>query len=141
MGYKSPRTYCLFVGASGIIAPVDSTTYYLGCMASTSLTATVLSYSAVIPYSGRIRAGNLLMRSNTTIGTNEDIIVTIRKNDTTDYAFSTVGLATANRLFSNYNLDIPVSAGDFIDIKIVTPAWVTNPDGCRFGGYLFIECE
>jgi hypothetical protein len=65
----------------------------------------------------------------------------IRLNNTTDYALATVQMNAANVLLANYALDIPVVAGDYILLKITTPAWVTNPTGCFIGGSILIECE
>jgi len=32
-------------------------------------------------------------------------------------------------------------AGDYIEIKSIHPAWVTNPLTTIFGGYIYIEIE
>jgi hypothetical protein len=139
MGYKSPTCYSLNI-MSSTTAPLDSTTYYFGAFNQGWTTSTPIR-RIYIPRAGRITRVVLYMFALTTAGTAEDIVIVIRKNDTTDYTFSTVGLANASRFFSNYALDIPVIAGDYIELKVTTPAWVTNPDGVYTYGSLFIETE
>ena len=139
MGYKSPNYYTLPI-LSIAMSLSDSTTYYYGFAATGGAGTTTLN-RVYVPRSGIIRKGSILTNSPTTVGTNENMVMKIRVNDATDYTFATVGLATQDRLFQNLTLDIPVAAGDFISIKLETPAWVTNPDGFRIGGTLFIECE
>ena len=94
-----------------------------------------------MPTSGIIRVFVYEHYTLTTAGTNEAWPFLIRKNDTTDYAVDSVSLATNNRQWENYALNIPVSAGDFIEIVTDCPNWVTPPvDGAGGGvGYLVIE--
>jgi hypothetical protein len=137
MGYIKPDCviYSTFFLSS---TPLDSTVYYFGN--STRTLDTANDYSRIyILKDGIIRAASIFIVSTAATGTNENIIIAIRKNDTTDYTFSTVGLAVPKRVFSNYILNIPVLAGEFIEFKMTTPAWVTNPDGMRGAGHILIE--
>lgn len=74
-----------------------------------------------------------------TAGTSEDWSFYVRLNNTTDYLIATVGQAQSERIFSNAALSISVSAGDYIEIKMVNPTWATNPLTTIIGGYLYIE--
>lgn len=140
MGYNRPNTYSLRGGHINF-TPIDSTIYYFGAFDNYAPGTTIATHKIYVPRSGRIRQAIYRTYAITTVGTNEDIVVAIRVNDTTDYTFSTLGSASAQRIFSNYALDIPVNAGDYISLKITTPAWVTNPDGVRGDITLIIECE
>lgn len=138
MGYNRPITYTLSIGFSSS-SPNDSTTYYFGGTHATAITTTATLYYVLIPRSGFIRQAVLHTDSTTAAGTGEDIVIAIRKNNTTDYAFCTTGAAAIGRDFTNYNLNIPVNAGDYIVMKMSTPAWVTNPDGMRGNGSIIVE--
>ena len=139
MGYKSPLPYTLSI-LSGSGSPADSADYFFGFSTTFGAGTTALN-RIYIPRTGLIRKCSVLTNAATTSGTGENIIMVIRVNDTTDYAFATVGVAGQIRFFENLALSIPVSAGDFVSIKMTTPAWVTNPDGFRIAGSMLIECE
>jgi hypothetical protein len=65
--------------------------------------------------------------------------MSIRVNNTTDYLIESLTLANSNRVWANDALNIPVVAGDYIEIKEVQPAWVTNPATVTRTGVLYIE--
>jgi hypothetical protein len=69
-------------------------------------------------------------------GTNELIEIFIRKNNLTDYSIQRVSVNSAERVFSNVVLSIPLDEGDYIELKMVCPAWVSNPTSMTIGGYL-----
>jgi hypothetical protein len=79
--------------------------------------------------------------SSATTGTAEDWPMVLRVNDATDYAIGTVSAASNVRQWSNSFLNIPISAGDYVEIKTVTPDWVTAPAGTSAGGYILFESE
>jgi hypothetical protein len=139
-GYNSwPYMYTLPIGtASG--NPADSTSYYIGSIPNQPWAGAATLNRVYIPRAGWIRAAAFNIQ-NTVNGTDEDVVCVIRLNNTTDYALATVQMNAANVLLANYALDIPVVAGDYILLKITTPAWVTNPTGCFIGGSILIECE
>jgi hypothetical protein len=138
MPIKHPRCYALSVGFSNA-APADATVYYFGAYPGRDLN-TNADYSKVfIPKQGFIRAGVVNVTAFSTTGTNENIIMAIRLNNTTDFTFATVGTAIDKRTFANYLLSIPVIAGDYIEMKFTAPTWATNPTGVYGGGCLYIE--
>lgn len=51
----------------------------------------------------------------------------IRKNNTTDYLISSTLSYTSSPINQTYDVNIPISAGDRIVAKWVTPAWATAP--------------
>lgn len=136
MGYISPGYAYVYCGF-GSYNPGDSTLYYFGAFPSGSPSSQGV-YLVYFPTSGVIRAA-VLDTYATTVGTAEDWTIAIRKNNTTDYTFATVGAATAHRLFANYSLSIPIAAGDYIEFKTTTPAWATNPEGLRGSGTILLE--
>jgi len=138
MGYKQPNIMTIPFGCTSS-SPADATTYYFGHISS-AFNTSVSIFGVLIPKSGIVKKAYLRLFSGT-IGTNEDWTMVIRKNNTTDYTFATVGLANPIRDFINANLNIPVAEGDYLEIKTTTPTWVTDPATCRGQGVFLIETE
>lgn len=139
MGYKNPNTYSMLVGFSST-APSDLVTHYFGEITQT-LTITPAIRRIYIPRDGHIRTVVLNTMAATVAGSGENIVLSIRINDAVNYAVATVGVAAAMRLFANYNMDVQVRAGDYLELTWDTPAWVNNPTGMRGTGSVLIECE
>lgn len=118
-------------------SPADSVTTYFGVLpkAPVSVGATSKVY---IPKAGKIKHVEIYCYSGTA-GTAEGWSLYVRVNDATDYLISTVSTSASERRFTNAALDIPVVAGDYIEIKSVQPLWTTNPLTTIFGGYIYIE--
>jgi len=136
MPVKHPRFITLQLSNLGF-DPADSTTYYFSAYPSsptTSITANALTF----PYKGKVVGVNYCTFSANATGTNEDISLSLRISDTTDYLVQTVGLANAVRTFKNMNLNIPVTATDTLAMKLVCPAWVTNPQAMRGNGQIIM---
>jgi hypothetical protein len=74
-----------------------------------------------------------------TAGTGETWACNIRLNNTTDTLVQSLASTAAYRVWSNTGLSIAVVAGDYIEIKLVNPTWVTNPANVRFGAAIYIE--
>lgn len=69
----------------------------------------------------------------TSSGSADNVTVALRLNDTTDYNVSTtIALNTAQVPFSNTSLGISVTAGDFIEIKMICPTWSVLPGNVSF---------
>jgi hypothetical protein len=115
------------------------TTYYFGNQPR-GLLGTATNTKVFIPKTGTIKRAEITSYASTTTGTAQNISVNIRLNNTTDTLVATVGAATAVRDFINTGLSIAVTAGDYIEIKVVvaTP-YTTPPAGITFGGNLYIE--
>lgn len=120
----------------------DSTTYLISGNQYTPAGASTDPWGYFVPFNCKITAASILLFCIATIGTNEDISVYVRVNDTTDYLIDTIGLAQRDRLFSSTSLNggsgISLTAGDYVAIKIVTPAWATNPTQNLLSGNLFL---
>lgn len=125
-------------GQNIAFAPVDAGTYYFGSVNRGSGTTAAQS-KMYIRRSGVIRVAEAYWWANGVAGSNEDVSVYVRLNDTTDYLIQTVGAATQERNFTNAAINITVASGDFVEIKMVCPTWATNPTNGAFGGYLLVE--
>jgi hypothetical protein len=124
---------------SAILAPADSTAYLMPNMATlapaTSTGARVWKFNK----SGTVLNVSVAAQQSAN-GTSEAVTVYLRNNTTaTDYlcgTFTMDGGVNANT-FANYSVSIPINTTDLWAIKILTPAWVTNPTGVYFAVQIF----
>jgi len=133
----SGNGYCLNVRAASQSTITDSQTLYWGGMLVAPST-TANRWRVYCPKAGTIKAAFIFSYAGT-VGTNEAWSMSIRKNNTTDYLIQSLSVATNDRVWSNVDLNIPVIAGDYIEIKEQTPAWVTNPATVTRTGQIYIE--
>ena len=117
--------------------PTVSQTIYLGQLPA-SPTTTAATRKVYIRKAGTITMANIYTNSSTA-GTNEIWSWYIRLNNTTDYLIQTVSLAVSERIWSNSSLNIPVVAGDYIEIKMINPNWGTKPTNTIFGWYIYVS--
>lgn len=132
--------YVLPINA-GSLNPADATTYYFGNFFSLAPGATAQTRRIYIPKGGTITACNIFIVS-TGAGTAETSTISIRLNNTTDTTVtSTLDLSATSVVVSVTNLSIVVADNytDYIEMKWVTPTWVTNPTGVFFTGNVFID--
>jgi hypothetical protein len=129
--------YALNVQAASQSTTTDSQTLYWGSMLVVPST-TAARWRVYVPKAGTIKAAYIYSYAGTA-GSNEAWVMNIRKNNTTDYQIASLGVATSDRLWSNNALNIPVVAGDYIEIKEVQPAWGTNPATVTRSGQIYIE--
>lgn len=126
---------------SGSLSPADATTYYLGSNYSLAPSTSATTRRIYIPKGGTLTACSLFVVSSAT-GTAEQSTLSIRLNNTTDTTITSVlDLSAATVVVSNTDLSIVVADNytDYIEIKWVTPTWVTNPTGVFFTGNVFID--
>lgn len=120
--------YVLPVASWYNVSPADSTTYYLSPWSGAALGTTAANNKIRIPRAGKVLAVYLDGVVAGTLATTENSTVSFRLNDTTDTTISsTVKFSATPYSYSNTALGISVAAGDYFNIKIATPAWVTNP--------------
>ena len=118
--------------------PADGTTYYYGSIPSQPLATNAARRRLYIPCSGNITKCFLFFTF--TAGTTETSTASIRLNNTTDTTISSaVNLSSNPYAVSNTSLNVAVVAGDYIEIKWVTPTWVTNPTGVSGSAMIVIE--
>lgn len=118
-------------------SPTDGQTVYFGTLPKAPVTAAGTS-RVMIRKAGTLKIAEIYCFSGTA-GTAENWSLYVRKNNTTDYLISTLGVSANERIFSNTGLSIPLAVGDYIEIKGIQPTWATNPATTIYGGYLYIE--
>ena len=136
MAYKRPALSALTIGHTTTNYN-DSTDYFFGTNYSPALPVANKKIQ-YFPKDGRVTGVNLNI-NYAGAPTNEDLSLYIRINDTTDYLIGTVATGTTNTFFVNLALNISVKTTDFFEMKLVTPAWVTNPSAASCGGTILIE--
>lgn len=135
-GAPGPSSYAINVQAL-TNTPVDAQTVFFGMLPKAPVTAAGTS-RIFIRRVGTIKIAEIYCFAGTA-GSAENWSVFVRKNNTTDTLIATVAAATSQRVFSNAAIDIPVVAGDYIEIKVVNPTFATNPATAIWSGYLLIE--
>lgn len=128
--------YVLEGFALGSSSPADSTTYF----PTDLITANNIDYTnafTYIPRNGVLKWYEVRMRASV-LASGETVQHFVRLNNATDvgeidcsYAFTNVIVRT--------NLSQAVTTNDTIALKIVTPAWVTNPTTVRWWAKFYIE--
>lgn len=127
-----------FVSASS--SPADATTYYFGLGENILSTVSLAHQRIYIPRAGTIKVVNFTSYVGGALATTEALTVHLRLNNTTDtLVTNTMTMDSRNNLGTNSSLNISVAAGDYIELKVLTPTWVTNPTGARFYFWVYIE--
>lgn len=129
--------YSIAFGTTAVHNPADTTVYYFG-RPGLAVSTTADTRRVYVPLGGTLIAAHVSMHAGTAVGTNENVTMDVRINNTTDVSIATVGAATAYRNFANTGLSTAVVAGDYFEIKVTPPAWVTNPTGVIYWGHLII---
>ena len=108
--------------------PADATTYFFGSRPTSAILTSGAITRIYIPRAGVVKAVYLYFSNSSTLGSNETSTVNFRLNNTTDTTISSaVTNDSVSTAFSNTALSITVAAGDYFEIKWVTPTWATNP--------------
>lgn len=117
----------------GTLSPADATTYYIGQGSGWSTTPAlrrmyIPSACTITKFYGWF---------GQTAGTAETSSIYVRVNNTTDTLISSsvINNVSGATTFSNASMSLVLAAGDYIEIKWVTPTWVTNPSG-TFGSFV-----
>lgn len=108
----------------------DSTSYYIGSgNATTVFTATGQAPPRqYILTSGTITKAYGSLRVKGTLASTENVTIKLVINNTTTLNISTtLQLNAVNVDFSNTGFSQSVSAGDYVELVLATPAWATNP--------------
>lgn len=113
------------------IAPADSTTYYFSANPN-SISTTFGNYPVYIPSSGVIRKVTVAASmQNGKIGSSSENVgqyLRISGSDTTITTTASYAVSGNTTVVTTVtNLNVAVTAGQYLEFKIVTPAWATNP--------------
>lgn len=127
-------------GGMAVVSPADSTTYYMGLQVGLNTAQADVSTWSYIPKTGTLIAVYGVVNVQGTLGSNENVTISARLNNTTDVTVtSTSQWTTVTNAFSNSGLSQAVTAGDYLQLKIVTPAWVTNPTNVNISAQYLIS--
>lgn len=122
--------YTLLASSGVANSPADATTYYFGSVLSRTFFVTAGNARVYIPKAGTITRVEIHWRQETTPATAETSTIYLRLNDTTDTVLSAAVKNDGTLDYINVTgLSIAVVAGDYYEIKWVTPSWATNPVG------------
>jgi hypothetical protein len=131
--------YVIQAGSAANLSPADARTYYVGCFQSLAPTTTADRTRCYIPKSGQIKAVYGTFWNSGTLSSAQLSTIDIRLNNTTS---TTVSASAANNAvmttFSDSNLSIAVSAGDYFEVTWTTPTWTTNPTNTRMSVMVYI---
>lgn len=125
---------------TALSSPADASTYYMGGI-SVAPDSTEASFKMYPPRTCTIKIVSFWV-VKTTAASNENVSIYLRLNATTDYTLSTTMQWTTANSYDNIiatGLSIPITAGDFVAFKVVTPTWATNPADCYFGWVIEYE--
>lgn len=132
---KSQAAFTIQVNTIGN-TPADSTTYYFGGSFGTTAGTIAGNRRIYIPANCKITGAYFVFSQNA--GSAETSSLYIRVNDTTDYLVSSSVVNNATTaVASNTSLSISLSAGSYIEMKWITPAWATNPTLVSISGILY----
>lgn len=117
-------------------SPADATTYFFGPFFSAVMGTTSGNHRVYIPRAGVITRVDLFMSG--TAGSSETSTISVRLNDTTDTTITSILNLSTFPVYVTNAISITVAAGDWVNIKWLTPTWVTNPTGIVGSVKLFI---
>lgn len=125
----SGKKFSVSIFGNNGLSPADATTYYIGNAAISTTLATV--GRIVIPLTGTINTCYVTFFT-TGAGSAQTSTISLRLNNTTDTTISSTTVQNAaTTTFSSTSMAMAVTAGDFVNVKWVTPTWVTNPTGVQ----------
>lgn len=129
-----------FFGSTSFTAPADSTTYFAGMTGWAGSTSQSYYNFPFQADKGRILHVTVRIGRSGTVPTSEAVALYLRVGGT-DYLISNaVNLATsALQSFSLNDQAIELEYGDLICIKMVTPAWATNPGSIVLQSFIHIQ--
>lgn len=126
------------------VNPSDSITAFFGVGDAPSIYTK--DSAAIIPMSGTIKATTISHAIFTSVGSNESSTFALRVySGGLGGTFTDYNLTTSYVFTSTYNsqlinsLNITVNAGDAVEVKWITPVWVTNPLGVKLKSNIFIS--
>lgn len=126
---------------SGAHSPADATTYYLSQWPGAPSASEGLG--AYFPREGQIRRIWLQALVAGTLGSAEVGSLYIRVNNAVDYLISSALKWDAALQVVSVEYDPgagpAVTLGDYWELKLVTPTWVTNPTTVLYSGGLWVE--
>lgn len=124
-------TYSLTLGTTAVHSPADGLTYYAGQIGQAA-TTTGGTRRVTVPISGTIVAAAVTVNAVTAVGSNESWTFNVRLNNSSSTLIGSVAANTSYRVVTNTAMSVAVSAGDYVELEVVCPTWVTNPTGVTY---------
>jgi len=118
--------------------PIDNTTYYFS-NAFQVPGVLVNTRPVYVRKNCILKIAELTWTAGGAAGTNENISIYIRKNNSEDILIATIGNSQNIKIFSNTLLNTAFNIDDYFEIKIIHPTWATNPTSVYIGGYLYFQ--
>lgn len=120
-------------------AVADGATYFFNG-SGTNLNAVAANQKNTYPPAGTMLGVHMEWMAYSTAGSNENISIYLRFNDTTDYLIATVGNTNFVKVFENLSLNGGAGVAfngttDFYCYKMVCPTWSNNPTTVGMQGY------
>jgi hypothetical protein len=132
--------YTLQMAQISALSPADSTTFYFGAAWLNPATSTFTDQRVYIPRAGTLKTVFVRVRVSGTLGSSESVSHYIRLNDATDITLNTTNQYTVAAWSSPITgLNQSLAEGDYVVLKVVSPAWVTNPTSVSWTATLYIE--
>lgn len=122
--------YVAYSPGGGGSTLATSTSYYFGSQANYYMTTSAGINYIFIQKAGVVKNFQVSFRTGATGSAGGgSATLYMRKNNTTDYSVNTYTMATGNQITqARYTVSIPVSAGDYFEMKLTTPStWTTLP--------------
>lgn len=128
-------------GSSSVGNPADGATYFIGPFVGSIVAFTASNIPRIpIPKAGTVVRIDMHVAVGGTLGTTEQATASFRLNNTTDTTISAaVQFNAISQFFTSGVVSVAVVAGDYFEIKIVMPTFVTNPTSVVINGSVYIE--
>lgn len=121
--------------------PAASTTYILGAAVRANLSTVQGATRIYVPRPGRVRYANVLTRTNGVTASAGTSTLFLTKNTTLSETLgtsTTLGSTTTDN-FTSTAVSMSVAQGDFLEIRLTTPAWATLPTAVECNAIIYIE--
>jgi hypothetical protein len=118
-------------------SPSASTTYYFGLLALPPTTTAAIR-RVYLQKAGRVTRIDLTAHTSS-LGSAESVTVAMRLNNTSDTTITSSLTLDATYRTASATTAVTVAAGDYVEIKVTTPAWGTPPGDVTFTAQLYVE--
>jgi hypothetical protein len=118
--------FTIIFDPAAVAAPTDNTLYYYGAFCQASMTGTVYARRYLMPVNCTLIGYSACTKSSAA-ASNETSTLSIRINNTTDVQLSNALVYTNGiNCYSSMALSTDLTAGDYIEMKLLTATWGTD---------------
>jgi len=147
-GSSAAAGYALTMTPTSKFSPADATTYYFGVpggfnsagtAAIADITTGAQAFRMYIPKTGTLTACVIWTKTYSANSSGENTSFYVLLNNTTAVTVTTTFNAWAGfTSVSNTALSQAVTAGDYVEMKVICPTWATNPTQCQVTATIYI---